>query len=185
MKSTLSPYLVQIRQHDPAAVRQLYADNLPNVVSYVCRNQGSPEQAKDIFQDAVLILYDKLQQEDFEIKGDIGGYLYGICRFLWMRSLKKKQQTPITSSEKEGLTIDPAWESSQIQEKKWGLFQEHFSKLGKDCQQVLKLFFAGQRLAVIAEQMGYTNTYVKLKKFQCKERLTKWVQADRRYASLK
>jgi len=181
----IHPYLNGLLQNDPIVLRQLYTEFLPGVISHVCKNRGTVEQAKDIFQDALLICYDKAQQKDFELKGEFGGYLYGVCRFLWLRQLKKNQTTPITYIEEKEQVIDPDWNKSQIEEEKWQLFQELFNRLGADCQRVLQLFFNGERLSAIAEQMGYSNTYVKLKKYQCKERLTKWIQSDQRYQTLK
>ncbi|MEL7220181.1 MAG: sigma-70 family RNA polymerase sigma factor [Bacteroidota bacterium] len=184
MTSTSQQYITGIRRNDPAIVRQLYSEYLPAVVKYVCNNNGTAEDAKDVFQDAILICYEKLQQETFVVEGELGGYLYGICRFVWLRKLKKNKNAPITFLQEKEQVVDLDWVEAQVKEEKWQLFQSHFNRLGKDCQQVLQSFFNGMRLGEIAKQMGYTNTYIKLKKHQCKERLTKWIQADKHYRSL-
>jgi len=185
VKPNLDPSFVGIVENNPVVLRQISAEHLPGIINYICKNRGTVEEAKDVFQDALLICYDKAQDEKFELKGQFGGYLYGICRFLWLRKLKKKSNITVTTLEDNIELVDPAWLASQEGEERWQLFQEIFTRLGSDCQRVLQLFFKGTRLAAIAEEMGYTNTYVKLKKYQCKERLTKWIQSDERYQALK
>ena len=71
-----------------------------------------------------------------------------------------------------------------IKEEKWKLFNQSFEQLGKDCKQLLKLFFEGNPMKTIAEVMGHSPAYVKLKKFNCKKKLIDLIKKDQRYTEL-
>jgi hypothetical protein len=66
------------------------------------------------------------------------------------------------------------------------LFWSAFQQLGEECQKLLRLFFDKEKMAKIAEMMGYgSEGYAKKRKFQCKEKLVELIKTDRRFDELK
>ena len=66
------------------------------------------------------------------------------------------------------------------------LFRDKFLELGEDCQKVLSMFFNKIKMEVIMEKMGYASIgYTKKRKFQCKQKLVRLIEADPVYAELK
>lgn len=185
MKINKDPHLQGIITNDPQVLREIYRLYLPGIIAHIKKHKGNAEEAKDVFQDAILVVYEKVKSPDFELREGLGNYIFGICRFLWLRELKKKQREPITITEDIAHVDARDWASIQQEEERQALFKQNFARLGEDCQKVLQLFFDGERLKTIAEKLGYTDSYIKLKKFQCKERLTKWIKTDRRYKELR
>jgi hypothetical protein len=66
------------------------------------------------------------------------------------------------------------------------LFWDAFALLGRDCQQLLQLFFAKVKMEEIVKRLGVSSVgYAKKKKFKCKEKLILLVKQDSRYSELK
>ena len=178
-------YIRGILGNDQQVLKKIYQDHLPGIIAMVKKNNGSIEDAKDIFQEAILIVYDKARQPGFELKGTFYSFLFGVSRFLWLRQLKKKYRKNITIDGDEGYIDEGEVNALQEKEEKWKLFHEVFVRLGEDCQKVLQYFFDGMSLKDIGEKMGYSVSYVKLKKFKCKEQFSEWMKNDRRYLELR
>ena len=184
LQNTEYQYVKGILEHDSLILETIYREYLSGIIAMVRKNKGTTEDAKDVFQEAILIIYEKARQPDFQLTGTFYNFLYGICRFLWWRQLKKKYRKDITLEEDKGYTIEEDIEKIVIDEEKRQLFQEALGKLGEDCQKVLQLFFDGVPLVDIAKEMGYSNSYIKLKKHNCKEMLSEIMKKDRRYREL-
>ncbi|MFN0012903.1 MAG: RNA polymerase sigma factor, partial [Saprospiraceae bacterium] len=61
------PYLTAVRSGDRALLRQLRDELYPFVRGLVLKNSGTEDDAKDVFQDAVMVVYDKAGQADFTL----------------------------------------------------------------------------------------------------------------------
>lgn len=69
------------------AFQKLY-DHLPKVEELIRKNSGKRSDAKDVFQDALVIFHQKVKN-DLQLTSSIGTYIYGVCRNLWMDELRK------------------------------------------------------------------------------------------------
>ena len=76
---------------DPAAVNQLYKRHFPGIVKMVTSNSGSEEDAQDLFQDAVMVIFEKARSNKLSLTSSLYTYLYAICRNLWLKKLRKKR----------------------------------------------------------------------------------------------
>ncbi len=178
-------YLHGLRDNNLEILDKIYKEYLPRIVYMVTQNQGTVEDAHDIFQEALVITYHKSNRENFQLRTSFFGYLRAVCQKLWWRQLKKKHRSDITFEGKEGFLFSEDIEPLAEEAEKWILFQQKMAMLGKDCRQVLEGFFRGVKLKTIAAKMGYTDKYIKWKKYKCKEKLIELIKADRRYRELK
>lgn len=174
-----------LRRGDAKTVRHLYDKYHAAIVHLVETNHGTAEDAEDIFQEALAVIFEKSKQPDFTIERAFLTYLYTVARNLWLNRLRKRSGKEVTSDDKMLLMVadetEQAWEHSE----EYYLYQQMFLKLGKDCQQVLQLFLAKVSMESIAKKMGYGSvSYAKKRKFLCKEALVKLIQADPRYREL-
>ena len=177
-------YLIAIRENDRLQIKALYLEVLPSITNLVQQNNGTEEDAKDVLQDGLMVLFEKVQQKDFQLTSSIKTYLYSTCRFIWLRKLKKNQRMLFTNEAGEGLIEDKDVEEVLIREERQALFKLHLEKLSNECRSVLKYFFKGIKLKEIANQMGYTEQTAKSKKYTCQKSLVKNIQQDKRYAEL-
>lgn len=180
LKLSESGIIEGIRKHDSKVLRYIYKKYFEVIKTLVKKNNGNDEDAQDIFQEAIIIIYRKINDNTLELSCSFSTYLYSVCRLLWLKQLEKRRVRS------EDLKVDDdlydmisVVGSSFETNDEYKLYQYHFSKLNKDCQKVLRLFLEKVPLKEVAEIMGYkSEQYAKKRKFECKERLINNIKAD-------
>lgn len=153
------------------AFRRLYR-YFPKVEAHIKMNSGSKDEALDIFQDGLIVLYKKVKdlKPDSPIKVD--GFLITACKLLWSNELRKKKVRK--NSGEEGLaTVEYEDDIAEIIEKesKFKAIDDIIKKLGDKCKKMLEAFYY-KRLSMdeIAKNFGYkTVQSAKTKKYKCME----------------
>ena len=178
-----------ILRHDNLILQYIYKQYYYKVSYFIKKNQGSEDDASDIFQEAIIVIYRKLKENDliFE-KSSFQGYLFSVCRFLWLKQLEKRR------IEKEKLNDslpfqEDVYDDSLVElvdkNQKYGLYQKHFKTLSTDCQKLLQMFFEKVPLKEIARIMGYkSEKYAKTRKYKCKELLIKRIKQDTEFKKI-
>jgi RNA polymerase sigma factor (sigma-70 family) len=178
-----------ILRHDNLILQYIYKQYYYNINYFIRKNQGSEDDASDIFQEAIIIIYRKIKENDliFE-KSSFKGYLFSVCRFLWLKQLEKrrieKEKLNDSLPYQEDLYDDNLNELVEKNER-YGLYQKHFASLSTDCQKLLQLFFEKVSLKEIAMVMGYkSEKYAKKRKFKCKELLISRIKQDAEFKKI-
>lgn len=171
---------------DQAIINAFYKKHLPQVKSFILKNSGNEKDAEDIFQDAMVFVYEKLDNNSLQLTSSLGTYIYSVCRNMWMNELRKSKK----EIKHEGILSVVASETDDIidkieQKEKNYVYQKYFLQLGPACQELLSLFFKGLSMNDIAKQRDSTESYVRKKKFNCKKRLTELIKADPVFDELK
>jgi RNA polymerase sigma factor (sigma-70 family) len=178
-------YIYFIVTNDKKGLSSIYKNFLPRIKSLITSNGGSNDDALDIFQDAILIIYEKVKEDDFELKSQFYTLLHGICRNLWGNRLQKKSFKEVTIPEDIKYKSDHNIVEAMLRNEESMIFWSNFKKLGEDCQKLLTLFFEKIKMNQITEEMGYGSlSYTKKRKFQCKEKLVSMIKSDSRYIEL-
>lgn len=173
----MNKYLEGIKKSDNKVLQEIYQKNFLPIKNFVVNNSGGEDDAKDIFQEALIALFRRLQREDIEIKVTFGTYLFSACKLMWFKKLKR---TPSTDSI-DNLQIQ---DKSNIEEEMDGeqknaLFHKVLNKLGDDCKKVLQYHFAKKSFKEIADLMDYTGEeYARRKKYLCKKGLMDKIKKD-------
>lgn len=172
-------YFTAIRSGERAGLKQIYIDFLPRITSLVTRNGGTKDDAYDVFQDALVILFEKCRNDSFTLSSSFYTLLYGICRNLWGNRLQKKARTEVTLEEDYKYNSTEDFSDLIQEEEKRSIFWNAFRKLGEDCQRLMTLFFEKTSMDEIARIMNFgSEGYAKKRKFQCKEHLLQLVKSD-------
>lgn len=173
MQSTISQnqLLDRIRSGDRKAIQDLYKDAFGYCASFILKNKGSREDASEIFQRSMVVLLEKLQDDQFTIQHTIKTYLYSINRNQWLTELKRKGKTVAIISE-EGkeipLVSEDNREEQEAKENQYTQMFEAMKEASEECQKVLKLtFFKKKKDKEIAPIMGYTPEFVRNKRRRC------------------
>jgi len=178
-------YLAGIAQNDTKVLKAIYKENLGKITKFVQKNNGSKDDALDVFQDALVVIYKKIQANELQLTSSFSTYLFSVCRFIWLRELKKKyrQEAPMEniSSPCSSIDIEKEW----CENEKRKLFQSKMKQLSTEAQQVLILFFNGHSMKEIASKMNYTLAYAQRKKYLAKNQLIELVKSDTRYRELR
>lgn len=156
-----------------AAFTQLYRQ-LPDVITLVRTHGGGKSEARDLFQDALVILHEKVADPTFAIDGALGAYLYGICRNLWLAELRAKgrEEKHIAALSNEvTLSAIESQPSIPSDESVMHLAERAFAMLGEKCRELLTRFYLNNEpLATIAQAFGYAGEgAAKTRKYKCLE----------------
>jgi RNA polymerase sigma factor (sigma-70 family) len=171
-----------LRQQKDSHIKYFYREFFPVIRSIVERNSGNLQDAEDVFQDGLIILYLRVIQEPVVLRASIKTYFYSICKNIWHQRLDRKfrllYQSDLEVNEHSGRYS----EDQQVREEyleKMRLYNGHFLSLPEDCQALLKLFFRKVSLLEIARALGLKDeVYAKTRKYMCKNMLRKKILND-------
>src|SRR5688572_1200580 len=107
MKSDQKNLLDNLEKGDNAAIELLYKSCFPAVDFYVRKNKGTAEDARDIFQEAVVILLNKIRLPGFELTASLKTYLYAISKNLWLKQLRGNKQIIADNTHESDSESDP------------------------------------------------------------------------------
>ena len=178
-----------ILRNNNIVIKYIYKTYFYKVSLFVCSNKGDENDANDIFQEAIVVIYRKLKSNSRSFKDkSFESNLYAISRFLWLKELEIKRDTIIKVQDVTHYTeniFDDDFEEIVLKNERYKLYQDHFEKLGKDCQKILKLYFEKVSLKEIADRLGLmSEEYAKKRKHQCKEYLVRSIKQDTEFKKI-
>jgi RNA polymerase sigma factor (sigma-70 family) len=178
-----------IRKNNSLILRFIYKTYFHKIHSFVTNNKGDAEEANDIFQEAIIVIYRRLKEDNLAIIDcSFETYLFSVCRLLWLKQLQDKKESIVKNDDMHHYTdsiIDDDLTEIIQKNARYKLFQDHFKKMGKDCQKILQLFFEKVSINQITEIMGYSSdSYTKKRKHQCKEYLVRNIKQDSEFKKL-
>ncbi|MEO9533423.1 MAG: sigma-70 family RNA polymerase sigma factor [Crocinitomicaceae bacterium] len=143
----------------------------PKVEKHILVNSGSKEEALDIFQDALVLLYQKVNANELKADVKIDGFLINSCKLLWSNELRKKKVRAGDDSGLGGLKNEEDDKDHAEQEQKFGIVDSALQKLGNKCRKILELFYyKSLSMDEIAKEFGYkTVKSAKVQKYKCME----------------
>ena len=149
---------------------QLYKKAFPGVARYVARLGGSFDEAKDVFQDALVIYYERCIAKKVE-PDNPAAYLMGTAKNLWLKGYQ--QNNKFTSLDLVGAL--PEEEHEQPSDRKLLRFLQ---TAGKKCMDLLKSFYYDEQpLNEIAEACGYSGVRsATVQKYKCLEKVRETIK---------
>ena len=185
-KLTQGQTIEGIRNRDNRVLTIIYKEVFPVVRYYIISNGGNQEDAKDVFQESLIIAYKQISKNSFEIRSGVEAYLYGIARIVWLKLLRNRaiHDRNIVKIEEPEASYMP--DDALIEEDmELRLFRKYFQKLSPESQKVLNLISEGRSYEDIAKEMGYKGEkIVRNKKYNCTEALIKMIRADKEYQQI-
>ena len=164
---------------DRNVTTELYRRHFPIVKGWMIKNGGTEVESADIFQEALVILFGKAQNEDFRLTCSIGTYLFAICKHIWYKELQKQSKEPGVLWEDFGnLEVSGLENDLEVHKER----EEHYEQLdvaldqiGEPCRSILQAYYhENKNMQEIAADFGYTNAEnAKNQKYKCLSRLKK------------
>ena len=177
--STDEELLIGLAGGSDDALTQLYRRYFPMVLHFVTTNSGSEDDAKDIYQETLIVLYEKVRSGSLELHCQLKTYLYSVGRRLWLKQLAQKSRfmvrdvdTPASDEFAAG-QIDNDLTEHEERDRQFDLMADSLDRLGEPCRTLLNDFYI-QHLSMqdITEKFGYTNAdNAKTQKYKCLMRL--------------
>lgn len=156
----------------------LYQDAFPLVARYISRMGGSFEEAKDLFQDALVIYYEKTQRGDVALRHTEKSYLFGIARFLWNKRYQENNNR--ISLDQFGADFEESLNLSDsgYEEVSAPRLLRLLQTAGQKCMELLSAFYYERMdMKEMAERFGFSSPRsATVQKFKCLEKVKETVK---------
>lgn len=153
----------------------LYKTIQPKVSTWISQNNGSIEEAQDIFQDCVIVFYKYVINSKFKEEESIEGFIYSVAKNKWINKAKQNKRFVNDEIKVETYkTEEETLESEDLNE----VIKNLLEQLGEVCKELLTYsIFYKLSMEDIALRMEYDNANTaKTKNYKCKQRLVKLVK---------
>ncbi len=165
-----------LAQNDSKAVEALYKSHFTMIQHFVLNNNGSFDDARDLFQEAMITLYEKVQSDSFVLSCQIKTYLFSICKNLWLKRLQQMgKYSAHLSTEEESIAVEADLEEFQKKDAAFSIMNRALNSLGEPCKSLLEGYYLNKKgMQELADDFGYTNAdNAKNQKYKCLMRLKK------------
>lgn len=165
-----------LARNDKKAVETIYKENYSTVQSLIINNNGTADDAKDIFQEAMIVLYEKARSGTFELSCQIKTYIYSVSRRLWLKKLQQANRFSGDIGNTEGIVqVEDDIEDHTRRDAEFEMMEKAILSLGEPCKSLLEAFYLQKKnMQEIALNFGYTNAEnAKTQKYKCLMRLKK------------
>jgi RNA polymerase sigma factor (sigma-70 family) len=169
-----------LRGENNKAFGQLYKAYFGMVNRFVTNNNGRTGDAEDIFQDTMMVLLEKLRQDNFQLTASIKTYIMAISKNLWLKRLRNvSRETEFTDI--HGNNFYEEISISIEQEKNyWDKLQNYIHKISDHCQGLIHdIFFKEKAIEQIQQEYGYSTKHnAQNQKHKCVEQIRKIKEED-------
>jgi RNA polymerase sigma factor (sigma-70 family) len=148
---------------------EMYERAFPAVASFVRQMNGSFQDAKDIFQDALIIYFERSAENGVVISVSPERYILGISKHLWSRKFKEDRMNVSLDDFETALHI-PADFYPSIRSNRILQFLE---VAGSKCMDLLRSFyFEKHTLKDVSKNLGYSTEHsAAVQKYKCLEKI--------------
>lgn len=187
-------YIEALRSNDNILIDEIYQNCYPDIEKFVLKNSGTIDQAKNIFQEALIALWEKVKTKKVELTVPFCAYFYSICRFKWLNFLNRDKVRNNTNSAVEISDVEKYVDSvidyfaegeESMNERRFIVFTECFKYLSEDCQRMFKLKFEGKKAKEIAEITGRASSNaVFVAMLSCRKKLKTFIETHQDFNTL-
>lgn len=164
---------INTKQNREQVFTGLYKKAFPAVARYVAKMGGTFDGAKDVFQDALVIYYEKQLSNGIAIQSSEKAYLLGIAKHLWLKTYN-------ANADKVPLDLSNADEQPEetIPGYATGKLMHYLETAGQKCMDMLKAFYYDKLpVTQITEQFGYSGVRsATVQKYKCLEKVRETIK---------
>src|SRR5688572_11224706 len=140
-ENTDEALIAGIRNDDDRALADLYKIHYPMVAHFILSNSGSSDEAKDIFQETILLFYEKIKEGSLTLTCQIKTYLYSVARRLWLKKLAEKNRFSGVIDSENFLNLEDESVAPEETELKFSVMEQAMNQLGEPCRTLLEDFY--------------------------------------------
>ena len=163
----------RIQKGDEKALGFIYKKYYRMMTKLVITNSGTEEEARDVYQDALVVFWQKARSGNLVLTAKMSTFIYSICQNLWRKELDRKKR--LSNEEKDSpQTMD------MDSEERNKIIGQCLNQLGETCRKVLMYYYFDEMsMQEIADKLGFANTdTAKTKKYKCKQKLDELVKSQ-------
>jgi RNA polymerase sigma factor (sigma-70 family) len=165
--------LEKLKTRDSEAIYLVYEKYYPVIKKMIVENSGSSDEAKDIFQETVIIMMQNIKNPGFELHSSIKTYIYSISKNLWLKKIRDSKKVLVVADdlnnylevEEDVTAMDEISKSKYV---RWLI-----SKVPVHCQRIVKyIYFFKYSVETVAGKMGYNSTHTASSmKYKCLQQM--------------
>lgn len=155
-------------------LEELYRRYFPMVLHLILNNSGTEDDAKDIYQETLIVLYEKVTADSLELNCLLKTFIYSVSRRLWLKQLSKRNRNGSSLLDTEDIAdVDDDLTDHEARDRQFDLMADSLNRLGEPCRTLLEDFYIRHlSMQDITERFGYTNAdNAKTQKYKCLMRL--------------
>ncbi len=173
-----------IKRQDKDVLKYVYRQFYPMVRHFIIRNHGSEEDAQDVFQEAVVAIFQRVRRRRLVLDCTFKTYFYSVVRHIWLQYMERQRMRYEFSDLDEYIIMEEPELYDDFKDKK-AIYQKHFMQLTELCRKVLMMFIDKVPFDEIATTLGYKGRQYAIKrKYECMKSLINRVSADPEYKKL-
>jgi RNA polymerase sigma factor (sigma-70 family) len=181
-------YIAALLDNDTEKLKGVYEKCVSKIRTMVLKNNGSEADAADIFQDALVSIFQKAKSGNFILTCPLEAYLYLICKNRWINELNRRGASGVTFTDTEGFKhgedVFQSAEELRNKSERHNLLLEKLKQLGDGCKRLLELSWGGLGMEEVAAELNNSYGYVRKKKSECMAKLINLVKASPAFAQL-
>jgi len=178
---TDSDLIEGLSRNNSQAIREIYRLYQSMLTKWIVTRGGAENDAYDIFQEGLMVLYEKAHNPEFALTCKLSTYLFAVCKRLWFKKLEASSQVSFLQemADEDDHDIEAQYHDDVAhhleKEIDFQLLESAMNQLGEPCNGLLKAFYLEEKnMQDIAKQFGYTNAEnAKTQKYKCLNRLKK------------
>ncbi|MFN8352019.1 MAG: sigma-70 family RNA polymerase sigma factor [Flavobacteriales bacterium] len=169
--SALPTWALGLRANDPTVVRALYKQHFAAIRQYVLQNSGTTNDAQDMFQEAMTVLWLSVKEDRLVPGSDPGGFLYRVAKNKWLDVVRSAAHKHMKVVHDERALDRGADVTDDIEERIVRL-RGVYARLDDKCRTVLdRYYFERKDLATIAAELGVEEESIRTIKYRCMMKL--------------
>ena len=175
-------FVTGLLQNDTVVVREIYERFAGKVKAYIIQNNGSEDDAADIFQESLIDIYQQARYKQLYLTCPFEPFLLLVCKRKWINELKKRGRQRVTKEPDDlsiGENVFELAEQLKVQDERAGLFMEMFEKLGERCREIIRKCLGHQSQDEVATELGVSYAYLRKKKSECMAELIKMIRSKK------
>ncbi len=165
---------LKLKANDEQTLKALYTANYAKTEKYILNNNGSADDAKDIYQEAFIAVWRGIQSGKISFQGidKLQGYLFRVAQYKWLDHLRKNKKQKTSSLAETDIAEEPILQPDKEEEEYLQKVKTNYSAMGEPCKEVLyRFYFLKQPMNEIAAFFSWTEATAKNNKYRCLQRL--------------
>ena len=182
-------YLHALLNNEHRGIAAIYERFAARIERFVCANNGVPDDARDVFQEALITITRQARRPGFALTCPFEAYLYLVCKGKWLNELKRRQRAAVTIVEADGFSdredAGALADATLQEEARDRLFRRFFDQLSAGCRKLLQLAWSGIAMQEVSAQLGVTYGFARKRKAECIALLINRMKQDPDFTALK
>ena len=163
-------------------IEYLYRNNFQVLSIHIQQNQGSRQDAEDIFQEVIIAFIELVKKDKFRGESSIKTFLFSINKNMWLNELKRRNRSAVREQNYETTKeiVDADSDDYITAKEARQQITDVMNKIGDVCKKILLAFYyENQSMKEIVKTMSYENEQVlRNKKHKCLKSLEQILTAD-------